>query len=196
MKYLFIEAHLDDNILACGGTISRLKEQGHHITCITLSHIYGGIDLTDEWIKAMELLNVDSFDKRNFDTRFFNAQYDNILQYLFQVQKQNYDFIFTHSATCVHSDHSTVGKACVRVFKHDNLITYQHPWNTRELKQNYFVKLLEKHISKKTTALECYKSQSKRTYFEEDFIYAEVKRTGIICNSEYAEGFYAVNLIV
>lgn len=196
MKYLFIESHLDDTILACGGTISRLKEQGHHVTCITLSHIYGDLDLTEEWINAMETLNVDSFSKQNFKTRYFNTQYDEILQYLFQVQKQNYDFVFAPSSIDIHLDHSTVGAICERVFKHTNLITYQHPWNTRENKANYFVKLSGEHIATKINALNCYKSQKGRNYFNPEYTWANAVNNGVICGSKYAESFQAVNLIV
>ncbi len=194
-KYLFISPHLDDSELAAGGTIARMKEEGHKITVVTLSTIYEGVNLSLEWISSMNTLMVDHCIQQDFKTRFFDTQHDAILQYLFTIQKDGYDFVFAPSSVDFHSDHSTVGRICERVFKHVNLVSYTHPWNTRGVTQNYFIQLKEKHISKKTDVLSCYKSQLKRNYFDEDYTYAEAKRTGVICGSEYAEGFQVVNFI-
>ena len=193
MKYLFISSHVDDSDLACGATMADLIERGHEIHVLTLSTVYEGVDLLSEWVDSMKVLGVHSTFAMGFKTRHFHESYDEILQSLFSFK--GYDFIFAPSAEDFHSDHSTVGRACERVFKNDNLITYQHPWNSRELKYNYFVQLEKRHIDKKIEALACYKSQAHRNYMNPDYILANAVNTGAMVGLKYAECFNVVNMI-
>jgi len=194
MKYLFISPHVDDSDLACGATIASLVERGHDVDVITLSTNYENINLNFEWAESMIKLGVAPIFANHFPTRFFNKHYDKILQYLFSFKK--YDFVFSPSSKDFHIDHSTVGLACERVFKNDNLITYQHNWNTRNIEMNYFVELEKRHIEKKIEALSCYKSQQHRNYMSPDYIMANAINTGAMIGVKYAEGFNLVNMVV
>jgi len=196
MKYLIIAPHTDDESIACGGTIASLLERGHTVDVITLSCIYDKVNLSLEWVAAMDVLGVTSYRKADFTTRQFYKQYDDILQYLYPYTAGEYDFIFAPNSIDAHSDHSTVGRACERVFKNDSLITYQHNWNSRTIEMNYFVELEKRHIEKKIEALACYKSQQHRSYFNKDYIYANALNTGVMCGLKYSEGFKSINLIV
>jgi len=194
MKYLFISAHMDDCELACGGTMVSLIERGHTVNVITLSCIYEEKNLSIEWVKSMDKLGVDHYSKMNFKTRYFNTQHDEILQYLFKVEK--YDFIFAPSSADAHMDHSTVGRICERVFKNENLITYQHIWNSRETKSNLFVELEKHHIQKKIEALACYKSQAHKSYMNPEYIWANAINNGVQCGVKYAESYNVFNIII
>ena len=69
-KLLVIAPHPDDEVLGCGGLISKVKAGGGkvHVLCFTVGNIkqYGGTSNTEKRIlemkKVMRYLKVDSFD--------------------------------------------------------------------------------------------------------------------------------------
>jgi len=193
-KYLVISSHTDDAELSCGATISKLIQQNHTVTVITLSCVYEGVNLSLEWVKSMETLSVDSYHKFNFTTRLFHEEKNDILQKLYEFNNQ-YNFIFAPSSKDVHSDHATVGQCAERVFKNSNLITYTADWNTRNRQTNYFQRVEQSHVEQKIKALACYESQKHRAYMHPDYIWANALNTGVMCGTKYAESFNAINLI-
>jgi len=194
MRILFIGSHIDDITLSCGATISRFIQEGHELTCVTLSHVYEGVDLSHEFIADMQTLGVPAYPILNFETRHFERDRQKILDYLFTLN--DYDMVFTHSANDFHADHSTVGRESLRAFKHTNLITYTGSWNTRHQVKNYFVKVAISNCMKKEEALLHYGSQQHRPYMQGLFMWSELHVNGLMCNSEYAEAFEVVNYIL
>lgn len=194
-RYLFISTHVDDAELSCGATIAKLLEQGNHVTVLTFSCVYEVGNLSLEWVKSMESLNVSTYQKNDFKIRLFHQNSNDILQRLFLVKENEYNFIFAPSSEDFHSDHATVGRCAERVFKHSNLITYTGDWNTRTKKTNYFVRVEQSHVGQKIKALSCYESQKEKPYMHPDYIWANALNNGVMCGSEYAESFYAINLI-
>lgn len=188
---LFIGAHVDDVNLSCGGTITKLNNSLNDITIVSLSRIYNGIDLRDEFDSA----NCAAHDclLYDFKTRDFDKIRQNILELLLDFK--GYDYVFTHSPFDMHQDHAVVGQESIRAFKHTNLITYCADWNTRNFTRNYFIKLQTKHIENKVVMLACYKSQIHRNYMQTDYTWANAINTGVICAAKYAESFQAINLI-
>lgn len=195
-KYLFIGAHVDDESLCCGGTIVKLKEQGHEIIIVTLSHIYGGIDLSHEWHKAQILLQADHSHLLNFETRMFYRDANEILQTLFKLNEQyKPDYTYTHSSNDIHADHRTVGYQSQRVFKKQNLITFAGEWNMLESESNFYHALTDEHLSKKMDILACYESQQTRSYFDRQFTYSKALLSGAKIGAKYAEAFRILNMI-
>ena len=192
MKYLFISCHVDDAELSCGGTISKLVEEGNEVTIITLSQYYPK-NLSNEWQESMKVLNPAFRWLQDFTVRNFDKQRQGISEYLYL--NQDYDCVFAPSPQDLHSDHSTVGKVCVNIYKNTNLILYIANWNQREFRKNYFVKLKKGHIENKLKALDCYRSQLGRYYFNHDYIFADALVNGVMCKTQYAEGFEAFNII-
>lgn len=192
MTYLFIGSHVDDVELSCGGTITRLIEENHLVTVVTLSYMYENADLLHEWKQSMSKLGVHYLGYKDFETRLFHEKRQEILDYFFTLK--GYDYVFTHSKFDVHSDHSTVGKEAERAFKNTNLLTFTGTWN-HPPKPDYFVRLNSNHIETKRGALVCYKSQRNRAYMSSDYIWANALNTGVMCGTKYAEGFNVVNLI-
>lgn len=194
MRYLFISPHVDDSELMAGGMIARLVEEGHDVKVLTLSQRYDGIDLSGEWMQAMNALRVTNFEAFDFETRMFHKHSNEILQAFFK--RQNYDFYVIPSIHDMHSDHEVTAKQAIRAFKHKNIISWMPEWNGRAFIKNYFVKLESRHVMKKLNALGCYKSQADRLYFNQDIIVSQMKINGMMANCEYAEAFQAVNLLV
>jgi LmbE family N-acetylglucosaminyl deacetylase len=191
-NYLFLEAHIDDVALCAGGTVTKLIEEGHLVTLITLSHVYQGVDLLPEWKESISVLKPYYIEYKSFKTRYFHEQRQEILDFLITLK---YDYVFTHSANDIHPDHKTVGEEAQRAFKNTNLLTFTGEWNQRTVTKNYFVTLNSDHVETKKMALSCYKSQKARPYMKSDFIWANAMNNGIMCGSKYAESFQVVNLI-
>lgn len=192
-KYLFIGSHVDDVELSCGGTITKLIEDNHLVTIITLSYLYGKDSLLDEWKDSISVLKPDFIQAKDFRARLFTEQRQEILDFLCTLK--GYDYVFTHSVTDIHQDHKVVGEESLRAFKHTNLITYTGEWNQRTVTKNYFTGLNSHHIETKMSALRCYASQANRPYMKSDFIWANAMNNGVMCGHKYAESFHAINLI-
>lgn len=192
MTYLFLGAHVDDVELSCGGTICKLRQEGHLITVITLSHVYNYVDLLEEWTSSNQKIEPHYTLYKNFKTRHFHEQRQEILDFMLTLK---YDYVFTHSANDLHQDHKVVGEEAQRAFKNTNLITFTAEWNQRTTTKNYFVTLNSDHVETKKMALSCYKSQQARPYMKSDFIWANAMNNGVMCNAKYAEAFQVVNLI-
>lgn len=192
-RYLFIGAHIDDLELSCGGTVIKKIEQGHEVTMITMSHSYNGTDLIHEWHKAQSIIKPASGIYKDFTTRYFRNQRQDIMDYLVKLAK--HDFVFTHSPDCFHQDHSILGEEVIRAFKNCSIATFNQEWNIRTQTKNYFEVLEQRHIEKKIQALKCFESQSAKNYISPDFIMASAINNGVACGVKYAEAFNVLNII-
>lgn len=189
MKALFIGAHPDDTDLSCGGTMSKLSEEGHKVRSIALSMCDAA--LLDEFPEAAKILGVKE-SIHNFTVRTIHTQRGQLADCFFE-RRDKYDFVFTHSLTDRHLDHRTVAEESTRIFNR-NVLSYIQPLNGSE-NANYFVELSEEQLEKKIAALACYKSQAHRKYMDPDFIRAWARYNGIKCGKLYAEGFKVVRLV-
>jgi LmbE family N-acetylglucosaminyl deacetylase len=146
-----------------------------------------------EWLKSMKILKPETCSIKDFETRKFNYNRQEILDLL--IQYKDFDYVFTHSANDFHADHKTVGEESIRAFKHTNLITYLGEWNQRTQTKNYFIELHKSNVDRKLEALKCYFSQSGKPYMHPDYIWANVLNNGVICNTKYAEAFEVINFV-
>jgi LmbE family N-acetylglucosaminyl deacetylase len=192
MKYLFIGAHCDDLELCCGGTISKIVEQGHEVSSLTLSYYYNKQLLIDELEAAQHKLGVSKILLEPFEVRNFAKYRQPILQKI--VDSGNYDYVFTHSANDLHQDHKIVGDESLRVFKKTNLITYTGEWNQLNSESNYYIDLTDAHMAKKYEAMQCYQSQLQRPYFDKQFTYSRALLNGAKIGVKYAEAFRILNM--
>lgn len=185
-KYLFIGAHVDDAELSCGGTISKLVEEGHSVSLAPVADC----GLLEELKEATKVLGVEHFCL--CWRKGFIGNEQNIADELYSI-RDSYDFVFTHSPLCKHSDHKVIGEQSLRIFN-GSILTYLQAWNGNE-NPNYFVEISTSHLEKKLQALACYKSQAHRTYMNPDFIRAQAIYNGIKCGKRYAEAFRIERLI-
>lgn len=190
-RYLFIGAHVDDIELSCGGTIAKLKDQGHIINILTFSKIFNGVNLEHEWKESMKLIQPETSTLYDYPVRHFKEYRQLILDIL--IGLKGFDYIFTHSAQDFHQDHSVIGEESIRAFRTENLLAYKGEWNG-ELNKNYFVHLDERILYKKMLYLDCYESQEQREYMMSDSVYATALTNGLKCKTKYAEAFEVIHL--
>lgn len=193
-KVLFIGAHVDDIELSCAGTIQKYIERGDMVFCLIMSYIVDGKKLIDECASSIEYLGVQQFDCKNFTVRKFNEHRQSILEY-FHVIRNDFDIVYTHSASDIHQDHRVIGEESLRAFRNcDKLLTYTNPWNGINKKANCFSIISGYQLDQKIKALSCYQSQKERPYMNEECIWTIARSSGIQCGYGFAEEFEIVKL--
>jgi LmbE family N-acetylglucosaminyl deacetylase len=203
---LVLAPHTDDGELGCGGTIARLLEAGAQVYYVAFSTAEASVP--------------EGFPTNQLEIEVKNATWalgipqENLFVYKYQVRKLNYvrqeileelirlrsiikpDTVLLPSSNDIHQDHSTVHKEGIRAFKHANILGYELIWNNLTFSTDCFIKLQESHIAKKLNALESYQTQEGRHYMDPDFIYSLARVRGTQINTQFAEAFEVIRLIV
>jgi len=194
-RALILSPHTDDAELGCGGTISKMVEDGWNVHIIYFSAVGDRYpNLVEEATNSGKILGVSN-EILDFETRFFLRDRQAILQALYDhSRKKSYDIVFTPTTTDIHQDHGVVTSEAKRAFRNCTLLGYELPWNNLKVNLNCFIPLEERHVKKKILALECYNSQKHNPYFNEKFFRSVVKMRGIQLAKDYAEGFETIKM--
>ncbi len=186
-KKIFILApHADDEILGCGGSISKFNKLGYHINVLILTNanlgapeIYSSKEINlirkeskiaNDFIGTKKLYfeNLPALNLRNYPI----YKISNIIsKYIKNIDPE---IIFLPSAKDIHEDHKIIfhaAKIAIRPNKRNNLkkilsyeVLSETEWNENEqsFNPNYFVKLRSLDIKNKIKAFQKYKSQVKK----------------------------------
>jgi N-acetylglucosamine malate deacetylase 1 len=205
-KVLVIAPHTDDAEFGCGGSISKMIENGLEVFIATFSACEKSVPrqyppdvLIKEFHKASSLLGVPNNNTflYEYDVRIFNEKRQLILQDLIELRtKINPDLVLVPALSDIHQDHQTISNEGLRAFKFSSILGYEMPWNNFSFESSSFVFLEEKHIQNKIDALKEYKSQSKRSYANEEFIRSLARTRGVQINTHYAEAFQVIRWLI
>jgi len=145
MKYLFVVAHPDDEVLGCGGTIFNLSSK-NDVKVVILS---GNVterknrpkisSLIKEIYNANKLLGVKSIKLGNFPNIRFNViPHIDLVKFIEnEILDFKPDFVFTHHPNDLNNDHfhtSIATQAAIRLFQRNSSV--------KELKAFYFFETL------------------------------------------------------
>lgn len=186
MSILIIAAHPDDEVLGCGGTISKLVSQNKQIFVAILGQ---GLTsrkndpnetsqkeiskLKSQSKNAMEFLGVSDLHMFDFpDNRFDTVPLLEIVKTIEDlVKKIQPRIIFTHHAGDLNIDHTITHRAVITATRPMNdcpvkeILAFEVPssteWSFEETNQfvpNYFIDITG-HLDRKTTALNYYTSE-------------------------------------
>ncbi len=203
MTVLILSPHTDDAELGCGGTISRLIEEGHSVwvaifsTCDeSLPPGFSPGTLKTESINSLVSLglNEDQIIHYDYQVRVFNYSRQSILEDLVQLKKKMLpDLVFIPSLDDYHQDHKTVAEEGVRCFKNGcSILSYELIWNNTGFKNQLYYVLEERHIKNKIKALKNYETQQGRSYLSEEFIRSLAKVRGIQNGVDLAEAYEVI----
>lgn len=203
---LILAPHTDDAEFGCGGTISRLIEEGNNVYCAAFSaceqsiakHFPKDILITEIKEATKELsLPPENLILYNYEVRTFNYKRQEILQDLIDLRTRlNPDAVFIPSLNDIHQDHHTIAQEGLRAFKNVSIFCYEVPWNNLNFNTSAFFVLSEKHLQKKYNALAKYQSQAHRPYANVDFLRSLARVRGTQINAEYAECFEVVRFVI
>jgi N-acetylglucosamine malate deacetylase 1 len=202
---LILAPHTDDGEFGCGGTIAKLVELGATIHYVAFSTCEESLEegypkdiLVQEVKKATSVLGVlpQNLHILNYKVRYFNYNRQEILEDIVKLGKQiQPDLVFIPSVNDIHQDHSTIEMEGLRAFKKTNLLSYELAWNNISFNHAYFVRLEERHVAQKISALTQYVSQMHRPYANKRFIESLALTKGVQIGADYAEVFEVVRLI-
>ena len=198
-KILVLAPHTDDGELGCGASIHKFASEGKEVFYVAFSictkslpeHMHP-MTLANEVKKATEILGVkkENLILFDFDVRHFPSHRQEILEEMIKLNASiKPDLVLMPNVNDIHQDHQTIYAEGLRAFKQTTILGYELPWNNLIFTTNTFIKLDEANIKQKIAALNEYKSQSARTYLNEDFIRSLARTRGVQIGTDYAEAF-------
>lgn len=203
---LVLAPHTDDGELGLGGTISKLIAEGKEVTYVAFSTAEESVPegfpkdiLKTEVRNATSVLGVKSENLIifNYQVRKLNYVRQEILEELIKIRKnKKFDLVFIPSPHDIHQDHTTIAQEGLRAFKNTTILGYELIWNNLTFNTQCFVKLNKDNMNIKVKALKEYKSQGKRDYLSDDFIYSLARARGVQIGCEYAEAFEVIRLFL
>lgn len=206
-KVLVLAPHTDDGEIGCGGTIARFIEEGSEVYYVAFSSARKslkerGLDentLVKEVKNATKILGIKSQNLilLDYNVREFPAKRQEILDDLIKLRNEiKPDIVFTPSLNDIHQDHATIAHESLRAFKNITILGYEEPWNNIEFQTRTFFLLKKEYIETKVKALYCYESQRHRKYLDKDFMFSLARTRGVQIESEYAEAFEVMRLVI
>jgi len=194
-KILFVGAHPDDVEFGCGGTIAKHLENNDEVFVLVMTNGEKGHhpENGEECLNSLHILGVkrENIIFGCFKDGYLNDSQETINFIETIINRLKIGKVYTHDPNDRHQDHrycsNAVSSAARKVAE---ILLFQGPSTNVSFEPHYFVRLKEEHIHKKKEILNCYKSQFNKnpTLFLK---WAEnvAVTNGLICNSDYAEGF-------
>jgi len=224
MKYertLVIVAHPDDEVLGCGGTVSRLLSMGKEVHLLVLGSVttsrykenadeesWKKDAYNSEMEKATDFLGISSIKQADFDdNRLDTYPLLEIIKVIEGVKNRvKPDLIMTHDYTDLNVDHKITHQAVMTAFRPDikynkfRIMTFEILSSTECQDQamamfspNCYVDITN-HFSKKIGAMKCYKSEIKDYPHPRSLkgIECLARKRGMDVCVEFAEAFRVV----
>lgn len=201
MNVLVLSPHTDDAELGCGGTISKLIEEGHTVYVAIFSTCDESLPkgfplgtLKSESTLSLNSLGVKRIIYFDYRVRIFNYDRQAILENLVSLKKEiSPELVFIPSLDDYHQDHKTIAEEGVRCFKNNcSILSYELIWNNTGFKNQLYYELDEKHVAAKIRALSFYATQTGRQYFSSEFIRSLSIVRGTQNGVKYAEAYEVI----
>ena len=195
-RILLVEAHPDDIVWGCGGTIAKLKEKNQFasISFTTCNEDPLNKGITEENMKALNFLGVTEMKQKEFPRRTLFLHAQEVRDTLFEL-KLDYqpEVIFCNSPHDLHQDHAIIGECCKTIFRDSaTILAYEIPRSLGDFKPSCFVSLAKEEMKMKLKALSMFKTQYRRPYFKKKIVLANAIYQGIQNNTQYAEAFEVI----
>lgn len=137
MKILAIGAHLDDIEIACGGTLAKAVENGHHVKALIMSksgytNMDGNIqrsdkDAIEEGVAALNTLGIADIEIKDFPTKDIPFCSEVVGGIEATMSEYDPDLIFTHHPFDTHQAHMGVSQATIAAARRRNSIFFYEP---------------------------------------------------------------------
>jgi LmbE family N-acetylglucosaminyl deacetylase len=205
-RVLALAPHPDDLELGMGATLCKLAQFGAEIQVVVFSLVKESLpnglisdDIVRECIDALSLLGVnsDSISFLDFPVRLFSNHRQEILEYLVKLDREfQPEIIFCPSLTDTHQDHAVIANESVRAFRRSTVLGYELPWNTKGFDPALVIDVTEEQIDLKERALQFYRSQAGRAYFETGLLKNHARLRATVAGLHYAESFEMIRMVL
>ncbi len=221
-KILIIAAHPDDEVLGCGGTVTKFIKEGHKAYCLFLGKGKTSRgkktfkkeqkNLIEEAEKAAKILGINQIFFENFpDQKYDSISFLEIVKAIERIKKKiKPSIIFTHHSGDLNLDHQITFKAVLtacRPTKEETvkeIYSFEVPSSTEwgiPKRRNYFIPNIFFDISntfnKKIEALKFYQSEIRDYPHPRSIKGVEIiaRRWGTVVGKELVEAFELIRKI-
>lgn len=216
-RFLVISPHPDDAELGLGGTILKLKEQGHKVFIVDLTSgeptPYGTEGRrAREAQRAAEVLGVDARCNLGLENRYLFDTKEARLKLAEVIRIFKPEVLFCPYPEDAHPDHVmasriTEGARFYAKYTKVNLkgkphypfyLFYYFCLHIRELPEISFLVDISEEFGQKMKAIRCYRSQfidNPKNRFVFNYIKTQNKYLGSLIRVEYAEAIYSKEVI-
>jgi LmbE family N-acetylglucosaminyl deacetylase len=193
---LCLAPHTDDEIL-CAGTLAKYKFSGAKIKIVAFSFPNEIPQIKVEFENSCKVLDA-TFELHNFPIRNFSSVRQDILEIMVKLNaEKHYDLVFCPCSTDTHQDHEVIRNECFRAFKQTTTIYgYQASHNCIDLNSHIYSIIQSNNIVDKLKMIECYKSQGRRYYFQDNYFDMLARVSGMAVKETYAEIFENIRTII
>ena len=197
MKVLVVEAHPDDAIAACGGTICKMIESGFEVKMIYFcpcDEDPRNVGHLEDHGRAAKIIGLSEAQGYKFPRNIAEIHRQEIRDILWKI-KEEYQpqLILCPTPHDFHQDHQIVADCCLTIFRDVATLLGFEVWRSsnHEFHANLFVTLEEYHVDTKLRALSQYRSQLERRSksFKLGVFQAGMVARGAQILEPYAEAF-------
>lgn len=199
-KVLFLGAHPDDIELGCGALLAHIASQAE-VLCVTLSDNQKNPalkDLVGEHRRSMAELGVgpERIVLGEFETRYFPRDRQQILEYLYDLNRQHRpEIVFVHTQSDIHQDHGVTTVEAMRAFRGTTVLGFDVLRSSYGFFPQFLVEVTAEDAERKVRALRQYTTYCDKYYFDPDVIRATLIRQGALAEVAFAEGFDAIRVV-
>ena len=190
---LFLGVHPDDNIIGCGGILSRLKKQGKEFHCYTFT--CNNDNRRKEWGTAIKHLNPTTANLYHYKGDALpDERYDvrSILEAM--KEKINPDIVFTHSRKSLHQSHVALAEEVERIMRNTTILAHEGIKGGPNLVENCFIEITEEELNEKLELLSFMESEKDKYFLQDDLITSLARVMGGRIGVKYAEAFEVVRI--
>ncbi len=198
-RILVVGAHPDDIEYGCGATIAKYNKDAEIQSLVFAPCLEDPLNegILKEYQKAMQILGVGEIANREMPRDTLQSYSQEIRDNLHNLKmKFNPDIVFCHSLGDLHQDHRIVANCCLTIFRDTStILAYEITRSTNHFVPDLYVALSKEDLNKKLEALQCYKTQYRRTYFKPRIVRSLAKVRGVPINMKYAEAFEIMRML-
>ena len=217
-KILIVAAHPDDEILGCGGTISKLIKKNTFEVLFMTDGVSSRKKNNKKFLKRkkayedlFKYLSLPLPNNLNFpDNQMDKIPLLKIVKKIEQnINKFKPDTVITHYSNCLNIDHRITFEAVITACRPlpgssvKRILSFEIPSSTdwaifegKNFQPNYFVDISQ-HLRNKIKLLKFYKDELREYPHSRSIkaIKSLASVRGVSCGTKYAEGFYLNRLI-
>jgi LmbE family N-acetylglucosaminyl deacetylase len=214
-EILIIASHPDDEMLGCGGTIFKHKENDDNIyLCIvTGPHkpYWTEAQIRRKKKEIESMYNLVGY-KKIFTLNYPAAKLDTIplselnSSLLDVIKNINPDIVYIPYKYDLHKDHRLIFESSIVVTRpyisKAKILSYEVPseteWGFKVFKPNIYIEMKKDYIIKKYKTLKHYSGQTKKFPYprSKELLFALARKRGSECNTRYAEAFQLIREII
>ena len=198
---LALSPHTDDAELGAGASLARFVEEGHTVVVVAFSTGNGKTGaLKSEFQAAMLALGVEHQGLFDFPTRHFPEHRQEILDQLVKlVDDLRPGLLLVPCTMDRHQDHNVITAEAIRAARYApiSILGYSTTCShTLPVELRHYVKLEQRHLDAKLSAISCYQTQQGKVYTRGDYIRAMARVYGAPIGAKFAEAFEVIRWVI